>query len=302
MKRLWISGVLVSCVAVLGVCAFNGAPAQESTRRQVTTGEARPKSANGARPAKAEAGPERASVPDEGVFDGKLVALSLRGSTQPRLLERATFEQVHGRTFVVGKEVKATFSFPMGTQAHVAWDSVDSFYLFENTEEYEAAVRSALQGVQGTVDGVIGEFFPGAKVSGVNIACPPKYIDPNAPSPNMPTFDTPVPFNPDEHTPDHATTPRPVPDDQDSSASRTEVVPIEVSYVDAQGVERRETRMMRVEKIRRVVTDENGLERVVIEEFVEAVPDAGGETSSTPRPRAPTKRTMRWKSQSAPSR
>jgi hypothetical protein len=74
----------------------------------------------------------------------------------------------------------------------------------------------------------------------------------------------------------------------------------EVSYIDAQGVERRETRMMRRERIQRVVTDEDGQERMVIEErLVESTPDAVGEATPIPRTRAPTKGSTRRTSPSA---
>ncbi|HVC92248.1 MAG TPA: hypothetical protein VND64_01090 [Pirellulales bacterium] len=310
MKRRWIGGGVITCIA-LGICAFGAAPAQEQGGKTRLARESRPSDTTRARTNNPRA---QSTAPDSAAgraFDGKLVALTLHGATQPKLLDHTRFEEIHGRAFLVGKEAKATFSFPLGDEAHVAWDAVEAFYLFDDVEQYESAVRNALESVQGTVNGVIGEFFPGAKVSGVNIGPTEGYPSGNFPLPRLepcaqpdygpPDYNAPSEpqFDPGDPTDSRPTNPRPVPDDQDSSAM-PEIVPGEDTFVDDQVIERGETRLMRLERVRRRVTDEDGHERVVIEERL--VPVAGDEAMENARTRAPTKRSTRWTSPSASPR
>jgi hypothetical protein len=156
MKRSRVSAVCVA--AALGLCIWAGATAQEFSRNRgvITNGYV----VQPAVPAAARSMTQPNSAAD---FNGKLVALSVRGGNQPRLLEKARFEEIHGRRFLVGQEAKATFSFPLGRPAHIAWDAVEAFYVFDNAAQYEEAMRQALEQAQGTVSEVLGNFFPGAK-------------------------------------------------------------------------------------------------------------------------------------------
>lgn len=196
MKRRWISAALATAV-IWGACAIGGAPGQEGVRRAPVGGAVRPQAAI---PAGAYSAPSRPASPGTAAaqaFGGKLVAVSLSGAKQPKLLEQARFVEIKGRTFLVGKEARAMFSFPLGTDAHVAWDAVESFYLFDNVEQYESALRSALQSVQGSMDDMFGEILPGANVSGVHVNSPfgeaqpaPRYQE--FPADALPTSQTPV--------------------------------------------------------------------------------------------------------------
>jgi hypothetical protein len=150
MKR---SRLIAGVVAIgLGLGIWAAATAQDYSRSRTAT-------ATGYAAAPAPARSATQSGPE---FNGKLVVLSTRGANQPKILEKAQFEDIHGRRFVVGQEVKATFSFPLGRQAHIAWDAVEAFYVFDNVAQYEAAMRQALEQAQGTVSQVLCDFFPGA--------------------------------------------------------------------------------------------------------------------------------------------
>ena len=155
MNRPRVIAVVVA--AGFGLCIWAAARAQEFSR-------GRPVPHNGygypAAPVAARATAQPAAGAD---FNGKLVAFSVRGGSQPRLLEKVRFQEIHGRRFLVGQEAKATFSFPLGTPAHIAWDAVDAFYVFDSAAQYEEAMRQALEQAQGTVSQVLGDFFPGAK-------------------------------------------------------------------------------------------------------------------------------------------
>ncbi|HVW37197.1 MAG TPA: hypothetical protein VHB99_07820 [Pirellulales bacterium] len=162
MKRRWTNAALAMAV-FCGVYLLAGATAQETGRRATNQGAAKPQAV---KPASAKAPPPQAvlaapaSAP---AFDGKLVAVYVRGAQQAKLLEQTGFMEVKGRTFLVGKEVPATMSFSLGTDAHVAWDSVDAFYVFDNAEQYEAALQKALQGVGSTMETVLEGVFSGGQ-------------------------------------------------------------------------------------------------------------------------------------------
>src|SRR5215469_12205363 len=134
-----------------GISIWAGATAQDYSRRQLVTAAVPPATRTVQQP---NPGPD---------FNGKLVMFSVRGGNQPKLLEQVSFQELYGRRFLVGREVAATFSFPLGAPVHIAWDAVDAFYVFDNIKQYEEAMRQALEQAQGTVSQVLGDFFPGAK-------------------------------------------------------------------------------------------------------------------------------------------
>jgi hypothetical protein len=161
MKRRWI-GVGLAASLALGLYALSGAPAQERPGTLPRSHrEARVRTSGhtqaGGRDSQSDA--EEHEAAEEVEFDGKLVVLSLQGSTQPSLLEHPRFKKIHGRAFVVGKEAKATFSTPRGIEAHVAWDNVTAFYVFDDVEQYEATVRTAIHDAQGAVHEAVEGFF-----------------------------------------------------------------------------------------------------------------------------------------------
>ena len=160
MTRQWTFAALAA-ETVLGACVLAGAPAHEAGRRAPSS-VARPRAAN---PANAKTTPAR-SAHAAPAFDGKLVALTLRGSQQPKLLEQARFVEIKGRTFLVRKEVRAALSFPLGANANVAWDAVDAFYIFDSVEQYEAALHEALQGVGDSIGTVLEGVFPDGNEDG----------------------------------------------------------------------------------------------------------------------------------------
>jgi hypothetical protein len=154
MKRRWI-GVGLAASLALGLYALSGAPAQE---RPGTI----PRSHREARVRTAghtQSDAEGHEATEELDFDGKLVVLSLQGSTRPSLLAHPRFAKIHGRMFVVGKEVKTTFSTPTGIEAHVSWDNVTAFYVFDDVEQYEATVRTAIHDAQGAVNEAVEGIF-----------------------------------------------------------------------------------------------------------------------------------------------
>jgi hypothetical protein len=161
MKRRWIGIGLAASVALV-LYALSGAPAQERPGpRLLSNREARGRTAELRQAVGSDSQPdtedhEAAEALD---FDGKLIALSLQGSTQPKLLENARFAKIRGRVFIVGKEAKVELSVPIGVEAHVAWDNVTAFYLFDDLEQYEAEVRAAIREAQGTVNEAFEEFF-----------------------------------------------------------------------------------------------------------------------------------------------
>lgn len=186
MKVFRISVMVVA--SGLGLCIWAAATAQDFSR-------GRPPSVSASTSARVAAQPASGSD-----FGGGLVALSVRGSNQPKLLEKARFQDIHGRRFLVGKEAKALFSFPVGTPVHVAWDAVETFYVFENVAQYEQAMRQALEQAQGTVSNVLGDFFPGAKCtvnSGPGFAGPTTNVDSFvAPTEIVPTTELRRPYYP----------------------------------------------------------------------------------------------------------
>lgn len=104
--------------------------------------------------------PTLAASTAQPAFDGKLIAISLRGSQQPKLLEQARFVEIKGRTFLVGKGVRATLSFPIGANANVAWDAIDAFYVFDSVEQYETALHETLQRAGDSIETVLDGVFP----------------------------------------------------------------------------------------------------------------------------------------------
>jgi hypothetical protein len=115
---------------------------------------------------------------EDQAFDGKLLVVTIAGAKQPTLLERAKFEQIHGRKFIVGEEVKATLSSrnmpsphllgispspPLDGKAHLAWDSVKAFHVLDNVEQYEAAVADALGELRSSVD-FTGDSSPSSQI------------------------------------------------------------------------------------------------------------------------------------------
>lgn len=150
----------LAMTVVCGVYVLAGARAQDAGRRAAGRNSTRPQTAQ---PASEKPSPPRSVSPATATaaapaFEGKLIAVSVRGEKQGKLLEQARFVEIKGRTFLVGKEAKATMSFPMGTDAHVAWDAVDAFYVFDSVEQYELALQKALQGVGDSMDAVHLEF------------------------------------------------------------------------------------------------------------------------------------------------
>jgi hypothetical protein len=85
MKRRWIKGGLVTCI-VLGICTFRAAPAQEQGGEKGgkprLAREARPSESPAARTNNLKPQPTAPASAAGSVFDGKLVALTLRGATQ----------------------------------------------------------------------------------------------------------------------------------------------------------------------------------------------------------------------------
>jgi len=161
MKRRWIAVGLAASVA-LGLYALSGAPAQDrpgTLPRSHREARVRTAGLTQAGDPDSLSNAEGRQPKEELDFDGKLVVLSLQGSTQPSLLEHPRFEKMHGRVFVVGKEVKATFSVPSGVEAHVAWDNVTAFYVFDDVEQYEAALQTAIHEAQGAVNQAVEGFF-----------------------------------------------------------------------------------------------------------------------------------------------
>lgn len=160
MTRQWTFAALAAAT-VLGACVMARAPAREAGRRAPSSA-ARPRAANSANAKTTPARPDPAAP----AFDGKLVAVTLPGSQQPKLLEQARFVEFKGRMFLVGKEVRAALSFPLGANANVAWDAVDAFYVFDNVEQYEEALHEALRGVGDGIGTVLEGAFPGGNEDG----------------------------------------------------------------------------------------------------------------------------------------
>lgn len=151
MKRRWISSGLAGGL-ILGAYALHGAPPhEESSRPAARRHNPRPQVESPGRMSDSRSRSVSRSHAEAEAFDGKLIVASLASDKPPMLLEQARFEEFQGRIFLVGKQVKATFSVPMKAESHVAWDSVQAFCLFENVAQYEAAMRNALEGVQDTM-------------------------------------------------------------------------------------------------------------------------------------------------------
>lgn len=132
MKRC-LKGILLMAASLglvtLAVCALQRAPAQEEGQGTVPDGGHH----------------ERAENSAAAAFDGRIVALAIHGASSPKLLAEARFEEVGGRTFLVGREVKSMSNIPVNVDAHLAWNSVDAFYLFDSVEQYETALNRALE-------------------------------------------------------------------------------------------------------------------------------------------------------------
>lgn len=167
MMRRWMF-VALAMTVVCGVYVLAGARAQDAGRRAAGRNSSRPQTAQ---PASERPSPPRSVSPATATaaapaFEGKLIAVSVRGEKQGKLLEQARFVEIKGRTFLVGKEAKATMSFPMGTDAHVAWDAVDAFYVFDSVEQYELALQKALQGVGDSMGMMLEGVFSGGQETG----------------------------------------------------------------------------------------------------------------------------------------
>jgi hypothetical protein len=119
----------------LAICVLQPAPADEDVRGGAPDHRHHERDENSAAAA----------------FDGKIVALAIRGASSRKLLAEARFDEVGGRTFLVGREVRSISNIPATVDAHLAWDTVDAFYVFESVEQYEAARNSAMGEVRGAV-------------------------------------------------------------------------------------------------------------------------------------------------------
>jgi hypothetical protein len=145
--------ILVTAGLALGIWA--AATAQEYPRR-------RPDVANPVRPAAAVApkgAPLSNGAPD---FNGRFVVVSVAQGNQPRVLAKVHFQEIYGRRFLVGEEVRSSFSVAIGAPVHIAWDSVTTFYVFDSMAQYEQAMRQALEQAQGAIGQMFGGLFQGA--------------------------------------------------------------------------------------------------------------------------------------------
>lgn len=167
MKRAWVKGLLsiaasAACVVVaIGALQISRATEEGSLKPEISPDSDREL-------------PVGVRSLDAAAFEGQIVALTIRGSTSPKLLAEARFEETGGRTFLVGKVVKSTSSIPLDADSHVAWDSVDAFYLFDSVEHYETAINKALAEAQGTVRHLIGDAREADAVQSVEV----RIIDP----------------------------------------------------------------------------------------------------------------------------
>lgn len=152
--------VAVFTAGGFGICIWAVATAQEFSRNPRVN-----PSGYAAHPVGQATGRSVPQSTGRGDFNGKLVALTVRGSNQPKLLDKPQFQEIHGRRFLVGQEAKAAFSFPIGTPAHIAWDAVEAFYVFDSVDQYEGAMRQALRQAQGNLGQMLTEFFPGEQCS-----------------------------------------------------------------------------------------------------------------------------------------
>lgn len=153
MKRRWVQRVLSigasAAFVTLAICALQRAPGHEEGRAQSQDGGRR---ARGDKPARAAGEQHGGRVSAKtAAFDGKVISLVLHGAPAPRLLSEARFDEIGGRTFLVGKETEPSFDIPSDGDVHVAWDSVEVFYLFESIEQYQEGLQRAMEQIEGAV-------------------------------------------------------------------------------------------------------------------------------------------------------
>lgn len=101
-----------------------------------------------------------------GDFTDKFVAITLRGGDKTTFLQSPRFEEIQGRRFLVGAQVRTGRHFPLGDEPyHVAWDAVDAFMVFDDVKQYEESLARGFRQAQGAMNDTIHDFFsrPGAR-------------------------------------------------------------------------------------------------------------------------------------------
>ena len=150
MKRRWLNGGLASGVLMgvcwLGICGLHGEPPQKQGGRSSA---------------------KRHGAKDR--FKGKLIAVSLAAdqpstSVVDRLWEQVRFEALHGRTFLVGREIGTT------VESYVDWDSVEGFCVFDSRAQYDKFLRGSIGRALDRISPLLGESDDEADIRTIGVS------------------------------------------------------------------------------------------------------------------------------------